>query len=765
MPRRRRESGETDTCTPPKRFRYNLRSRTKKALGSNEEEGRINTLSDEDLRARTKVLESSDKPSGALNVSSVDYQTKLNRKSHNTDEFEKTGNIFRRGQAFVIKLNFDREITPDVDDIILQFTYGSRPQESKGTVIRIPLDLKSSSRSSDTTETWSAEVKVTGGKSLECSVTSAPDSSIGEYRFYVETTLSNNKDSMKRYVEDAPMIILFNAWIKEDTVYVSTEEERREYVLNETGRIWTSRTWCGRPWNFGQFDEPVLDVALQLLLDGGLTEVSCTSPVSVIRCLSSMCNSCDSNGVLAGRWSDKYPDDCTLPWKWTGSVPIIQEYHTNGNKPVRFGQCWVFSGLLTTMCRCLGIPTRSVTNFDSAHDTDSSMTIDSHWDEDGEPIEDMNDSVWNFHVWNESWFRRMDLPEGYDGWQAHDATPQEASEGIMRCGPAPLTAIKEGHVYLNFDIPFIFGEVNGDRVQWVVKKDGTMEVNQIDHSAVGHYISTKSVGSDNRQDVTLLYKYPDGSEQERKVAKFVNRYSTRRKQNIYKLETPMELDFTVKKPEDTLIGNDMDIEVSVKNMADSPRKLHLTVTLVNAYYTGVAGTRVKTQTYEEEVQPQDEKVVKMQVKGTEYHARMNPEGRFQVYISGKDLDSGGLQSTQVSFVMKKPELCIEVPETIETNKDTEATIIFKNTTRLVLTQAEIAVEGSGLLAPTSIRIGSPIQPGEEVRKTVNLYPRKKYYWGRELIATFTSKQIVDIETSAKVKVVKQRREEDDSDSD
>ena len=55
-----------------------------------------------------------------------------------------------------------------------------------------------------------------------------------------------------------------------------------------------------------------------------------------------------------------------------------------------------------------------------------------------------------------------------------------------------------------------------------------------------------------------------------------------------------------------------------------------------------------------------EKVVKMQVKGTEYHARMNPEGRFQVYISGKDLDSGGLQSTQVSFVMKKPELCIEV---------------------------------------------------------------------------------------------------------
>ena len=38
----------------------------------------------------------------------------------------------------------------------------------------------------------------------------------------------------------------------------------------------------------------------------------------------------------------------------------------------------------------------------------------------------------NFHVWNESWFRRPDLPDGYDGWQAHDATPQELSEGTNK---------------------------------------------------------------------------------------------------------------------------------------------------------------------------------------------------------------------------------------------------------------------------------------------------------------------------------------------
>ena len=48
-----------------------------------------------------------------------------------------------------------------------------------------------------------------------------------------------------------------------------------------------------------------------------------------------------------------------------------------------------------TVCRALGIPSRSVTNFASAHDVDSSITIDLHYDEDGNPLEDMNeDSVW-----------------------------------------------------------------------------------------------------------------------------------------------------------------------------------------------------------------------------------------------------------------------------------------------------------------------------------------------------------------------------------
>lgn len=72
-------------------------------------------------------------------------------------------------------------------------------------------------------------------------------------------------------------------------------------------------------------------------------------------------------------------------------------------------------------------------------------------------------------MWNEAWFRRADLPEGYDGWQALDATPQENSEGVMQCGPASVKAIKEGAVYLSYDAKFIIAEVRLLFLSFLVK--------------------------------------------------------------------------------------------------------------------------------------------------------------------------------------------------------------------------------------------------------------------------------------------------------
>ncbi|NUN34818.1 hypothetical protein GJQ63_26420, partial [Escherichia coli] len=135
------------------------------------------------------------------------------------------------------------------------------------------------------------------------------------------------------------------------------------------------------------------------------------------------------------------------------------------------------------------IPSRVITNFESAHDTNANLMIDVVYNEKGMLIES-DDSVWNFHVWNEGWFTRSDLGPEYNGWQILDATPQEQSGGIYRLGPASLRAIKEGDVDKDYDCVFVFGEMNADRVQWIEYEDGRREKVYSDSKSVGQRTST-----------------------------------------------------------------------------------------------------------------------------------------------------------------------------------------------------------------------------------------------------------------------------------
>jgi hypothetical protein len=69
-------------------------------------------------------------------------------------------------------------------------------------------------------------------------------------------------------------------------------------------------------------------------------------PVRVARHISAIVNSVDDNGIMVGNWKDDFRGG-TAPTDWHGSLAILQQFYKT-KKPVKFGQCWVFSGLTTT---------------------------------------------------------------------------------------------------------------------------------------------------------------------------------------------------------------------------------------------------------------------------------------------------------------------------------------------------------------------------------------------------------------------------------
>lgn len=78
---------------------------------------------------------------------------------------------------------------------------------------------------------------------------------------------------------------------------------------------------------------------------------------------------------MEGKWDGDYADG-TSPHAWSGTSAIVSQYLATGGQPVKYGQCWVFSAVTVSICRALGIPCRSVTNYVSAHDTNCTLTVD-----------------------------------------------------------------------------------------------------------------------------------------------------------------------------------------------------------------------------------------------------------------------------------------------------------------------------------------------------------------------------------------------------
>ncbi|KAJ4433082.1 hypothetical protein ANN_15339 [Periplaneta americana] len=477
-----------------------------------------------------------------LVVKSVHLYPLENGKLHHTDKFEMLHQetpraILRRAQPFHLVVNFSgRGYDPEKDSVQLIFSYGLRPNVIKGTKgVSTVTEKKTEDENA-----WYARLVGKDESSMNVEVRSPPDTPVGLWKFQIETRPKDDPSAKpKSFTYDDKIYILFNPWAKTmkgevlnisagDQVYMSDERLLDEYVLSDVGKIWVGpyNSSRGREWVYGQFDDAVLPAIDLMLSRTNVAPVNRGNPIYVTRAISKIVNSNDSDmGVLTGRWDGKY-EDGTPPAAWTGSVPILEEYLETQNE-VKYGQCWVFAGVVTTVCRALGIPCRPVSNLVSAHDANASLTIDRYYDTEMELLDfdptnpEGEDSIWNYHVWNDVWMARPDLPKGYGGWQAIDATPQETSDAaqlerneflnilsyffvfaqcrsdafngqgsipglvvmeflvdkanvikrVYQCGPASVEAVKCGVIGFNYDVSFLLSTVNADLVRW--KEDTT----------------------------------------------------------------------------------------------------------------------------------------------------------------------------------------------------------------------------------------------------------------------------------------------------
>ena len=85
-----------------------------------------------------------------------------------------------------------------------------------------------------------------------------------------------------------------------------------------------------------------------------------------------------------------------------------------------------------------------------------------------------------------------------------------------------------------------------------------------------------------------------GSEEERKVVQFVNRFcKVKQKQNIYKKDQKGEVELDAIVPSEQFIGDDIEVGVIVKNVSDSDKNVKVHLTMSSTFYTGVVGKKVQ----------------------------------------------------------------------------------------------------------------------------------------------------------------------------
>ncbi|KAG8194782.1 hypothetical protein JTE90_017224 [Oedothorax gibbosus] len=674
-----------------------------------------------------------------------DVELSSNCVDHHTSAFHGVhqggSTVLRRGAPFRVELELNRPHDPAIDILCLVFTVtdADPPSYSQNTLVVLPVLKECRGDKIDplALAEWRLRVLDSKSKTMVLEVVPSPVCVVGEWRLEVDSRSKVDCGDTPgfRFQVPEPMTILFNPWCTDDPVYVEEEERRLEYVLADTGIIWRGSHNCPRPciWKYAQFEEKILDCCLHLLTKiGRLKIVDRADPVSVVRHMSAVLS--QRGGIQEGK-----PDT----FRGAGSQEMLLEFYKK-KKPVKgAGHCWIRAGLFTTVCRALGIPSRPVTNFCSAHDTHDSRTVDRYFDVRGRPVDALNrDTLWTFHVWCETWMRRPDLePGGYGGWQAVDCSRED------RCGPASVCALSRGDLRKPFDAETFSAEVGSRLVYW--RYDGPtspLKLVSTTTNEISKLILTKSVGKLESEDITLEYKGEKGSDAEpdsevllRTLRRFGGAAFSRHLLN----DAPQDVHFELTTVGDTLIGEPITIQLQATDKRTEGQEylVQISFSVHSTLYTGKANKLVKRDEFEIQMGPGVENVMKMSVSYEEYSRCLLDQGAFLAFVSAHVQDTGFDFCAQEDFRLRMPDIDIQVDGDLVKGLPVTVTASFSNPLPRPLRSGEFFIEGLGKTTQTKIKRSVPV--GGQAKAVCVLTPSSP--GSKTVVAKFRSKELQDVE--------------------
>uniref|UniRef100_A0A914XK01 Transglutaminase-like domain-containing protein n=1 Tax=Plectus sambesii TaxID=2011161 RepID=A0A914XK01_9BILA len=729
-----------------------------------------------EIEQRAEIQAKGVKPAGLnlIDVRCVDLHLTENCKAHNTNLFEQTTGplrrlIIRRGQSFDLTLHLSRRYDEKVDALAFDFSFGEKPSVETMTKRIVPIG----GLDDELSQKWGAKLVMTDHNSIVVRVQPGASTAVGEWRMSILAGKRVNdwcQNFYLTYVHPEFIFILFNPWCKNDTVYLNDEALLQEYVLNDQGAVFQSSNkeqYQAVPWNYGQFEDVALYSALIALRQNDhLTDRERSDPVLIARRLTHAIN----DKVLWGRWSEPYTGG-TEPWRWTGTPGILEKYLSNPEKAAKFGQCWVFSAVFVTLCRTLGLPCRSVTNIRSAHDTDRTLTIDRVYVRNErtkkfEPAKGCDDSIWNFHVWNEVWMKRNDLAQGYDGWQACDATPQEMSEGVAQCGPMPVEALRKGEVNVGYDGWFIFGETNADVVSWYYVSDRSVPDGrrllrtEIDTSDVGRAMLTSSVqDSFFAENITDSYKPKEGTQEEREQVRHAIRSGVAEDRsdvlslfNLHRVVEIKDVEFEMSDLDAVTIGEDIVSKLVLRNTSEETRTARIQLEVNVMQYTGKIDSTIFELFDELSIKPNTAETFGIKVDAKEYSERIGEHSQMCVTAFVHVIETDQIFNAKDVFQVIKPQLIITLADSKITLNEA-ATVIVQLVNpygHQSLTNCNLYLEGAGIARQLAVEIPRVLEAGKTLTIEQVVFPRRP--GKRRVLAAFNSDQLSNVRGVLKIDV-------------